>query len=79
VYPLKKLSPDRATTILQQYGTDRMLINSSADWGISDPLAVAKTAVVMRRRGFSAEEIRKVVWQNPHAFYSPSGRLSDET
>ncbi len=75
VYPLKKLTPDRAVSILQQYGTDRMLINSSADWGISDPLSVPRTVIVMRRRGFSEEEIRKVVWDNPRSFYGSSGRL----
>ena len=78
VYPLKKLSPERAVSILQQYGTDRMLINSSADWGISDPLGVPKTAVIMRNRGFGEDEIRNVVWENPLAFYSPSGRLKIE-
>ena len=77
VYPLKKLSPERATNILQEFGTDHMLINSSADWGIADPLAVAKTAIVMRNRGFTEEAIRKVVWDNPRSFYKPSGRLKE--
>ena len=78
VYPLKKLSPERFVTIVEEYGTEKMLVNSSADWGIADPLSVARTVVVMRRRGFPEEQIRKVVWENPKAFYSPSGRLKIE-
>ncbi len=75
VYPIKKLSPERMVTILQEYGTDKMLVNSSADWGIADPLAVARTAVVMRRRGFPEDAVHKVVWENPFDFYSLSGRV----
>ncbi|MCC6176498.1 MAG: TatD family hydrolase [Chloroflexi bacterium] len=70
VYPVTKLSPERAVNILRQYGTDRMLVNSSADWGPSDPLSVPKTALLMRKYGFSQEEIEKVVWQNPLRVYS---------
>ncbi|MEK7448537.1 MAG: TatD family hydrolase [Planctomycetota bacterium] len=71
IYPTK-LSPERATTILKKYGTERMLINSSADWGPSDPLAVPKTASVMAREGFSEPEILKVVYTNPLTFFKQS-------
>ncbi|GIW71084.1 MAG: TatD family hydrolase [Planctomycetota bacterium] len=73
VYPITKLSPERATAILQQYGTRRMLINSAADWGPSDPLSVPKTVREMRRRGFTDEQIAEVVWDNPHRFFARGG------
>ena len=75
VYPVTKLSPERAVNILEQYGLEKMLINSSCDWGPSDPLMVPRTVLEMRRRGFSDEEITKVVWDNPIAFFKQSGRL----
>ena len=78
VYPVTKLSPERAVNILEKYGLEKMLINSSCDWGPSDPLMVPKTVLEMRRRGFSDEEIQKVVWGNPIAFFKQSGRLSPE-
>lgn len=71
VYP-SKLSPQRAVNIIKGHGTDRILINSSADWGISDPLSVPLTALEMRRAGFRADEIEKVVFRNPLAFYMQS-------
>jgi len=77
VYPVTKLSPERAVNILEKHGTDRMLINSSCDWGPSDPLSVPRTALEMRRRGFREDEIQKVVWDNPVAFFRQSGRLPD--
>ena len=55
VYPNTKLSPFRAVNILKKYGTDKILINSSADWGISDPLSVPKTAIEMKSNGFTEQ------------------------
>ena len=75
IYPITKLTPARAARILEKYGTDRMLINSSADWGISDPLRVARTVQLLRRRGWSEVRIKKVVFDNPRAFFAQSGRF----
>jgi hypothetical protein len=61
--------------ILTEYGTDRMLVNSAADWGRSDPLKTAKTAAAMLAGGFSADDVDKVLWRNPVTFYGQSGRL----
>ena len=72
VYPNTKLSPFRAVNILKKFGTDRILINSSADWGISDPLSVPKTALEMGSNGFSENEIKKVLFSNPNSFFKQS-------
>ena len=40
VYPITKLSPERAMNIIKKHGTDRIMVHSAADWGISDPLSV---------------------------------------
>ncbi len=72
VYPNTKLSSFRAVNIMKKYGTDRILINSSADWGISDPLSVPKTALEMESHGFSQKEIHKVLFSNPNSFFKQS-------
>lgn len=77
IYPTK-LSPERAVDMIQTYGTERMLVNSSADWETSDPLAVCRVACEMRRRGMSVEEIRRIVWDNPRAFLSRSEKFQVE-
>jgi len=77
VYPVTKLSPERAVNIFEKHGLEKMLVNSSCDWGPSDPLMVAKTILEMRRRGFSDEEISKLVWDNPIGFFKQSGRLKN--
>ena len=76
IYPITKLTPERACNILRQYGTNRMLVNSSADWGPSDPLSVPKTALEMRKRGFSEQAIAEVTWENPNAFFAQAGRYA---
>ncbi len=72
VYPLTKLSPERAANIFERYGTERMMVNSSCDWGPSDPLSVPKTVAELKRRGWKTGDIRKIVWDNPIAFFGQS-------
>jgi len=72
VYPVTKLSPERAVNIIRQYGLDRILVNSSADWGPSDVLSVPKVAQLMLKVGFSRHEVERLVWENPIRFYSQS-------
>jgi predicted metal-dependent TIM-barrel fold hydrolase len=74
IYP-GKVSPERAIAILQKYGTNKMMINSAADWGASDPLSIPRTCRMMKEQGYSIEEIQKVVWNNPYEYYSLSGKL----
>ena len=76
VYPNTKLSPFRAVNIMKKYGTDRILINSSADWGKSDPLSVPKTALEMESNGFSKKEIQKVLFSNPNSFFKQSNNYT---
>jgi len=75
IYPFTKMDEHRMVRILQQYGLERMLVNSAADWGRSDVLKVAKTAQAMLEAGFSEDDVDKVVWRNPVEFFSQSGRL----
>lgn len=72
IYPVSKMTPGRMVAVLKKHGTSRMLMNSAADWGPSDPLAVVKTVDLMWSEGFSEAEIQKVVWDNPHAFFGQS-------
>jgi hypothetical protein len=75
IYPDTKMTEERMVAMLQKYGTDRMIVNSAADWGKSDPLKVPLTAQAMKRAGFDDPAIEKVVWHNPVAFFEQSGRL----
>jgi predicted metal-dependent TIM-barrel fold hydrolase len=75
IYPKTKMDEERMAAIVQKYGAERIVINSAADWGISDPLKVPKTIEVMRARGVSDQVIEKIVWDNPVAFFAQSGKL----
>lgn len=72
VYPVTKLSPERAINIIRKYGTERIMIHSAADWGVSDPLSVALTAREMRRAGFSTHEIERVTFYNAYEYFKQS-------
>jgi predicted metal-dependent TIM-barrel fold hydrolase len=75
IYPDTKMDEHRMVRILEQYGPERMVINSACDWGVSDPLKVARTVAELREAGFADEEIERVVWDNPVEFFGQSGRL----
>ena len=79
VYPVTKLSPERAANIVRQYGVERLLVNSSADWGPSDVLSVPRVATLLTRLGFPREEIERLVFWNPVRFFaqSPNFKLPD--
>ena len=68
LYPESKCSPHRAIDMLEQRKAERIWMNSACDWGISDPLAVPKTMLEMKKRGWSEESIQRVVYGNPVAF-----------
>jgi predicted metal-dependent TIM-barrel fold hydrolase len=75
VYPDTKMDERRMVAALKQYGTDRIVVNSAADWGRSDPLKTVRVAEAMLAAGFDHEDVDKVLWQNPVEFYAQSGRL----
>lgn len=76
IYPHTKMSEDRMVKLLQQYGLDKMVVNSAADWGRSDPLKVPKTGDAMLKARFSETAVERVLLHNPIAFYAQSGKIS---
>ncbi|MES2797445.1 MAG: TatD family hydrolase [Bacteroidota bacterium] len=76
IYPFTKMGNERMVEVVKQYGTDRIMINSAADWGISDPLAIPKTATLMKMNGISDEAIRLVTYQNAIDAFAQSGQIN---
>lgn len=74
LYPTTKCTPQRAVDIIERHGTERIMVNSAGDWGKSDPLAVPEFILEMRRRGHPETVIRKIVLDNPLAFFRQSAR-----
>jgi predicted metal-dependent TIM-barrel fold hydrolase len=79
LYPQTKMGSERMVEVVRRFGSERILIDSSADWGVSDPLAVPKTARLMRERGIPVETIEAVSYGNALQAYGQSGRFSSAT
>lgn len=77
IYPNSKMGNERMVEIVKQYGSERIIVNSSADWGVSDPLSVPKTASLMLERGISLEDVRKVCYQNALDSFGKSGQMHE--
>jgi predicted metal-dependent TIM-barrel fold hydrolase len=78
VYPISKLDPARVSGIIREFGSDRMIVNGSADWGVSDPLSLVKVVTHMEQEGHSDDTIQDLVFRNAMAFYSRSDRWKPE-
>jgi hypothetical protein len=75
IYPMTKMGSQRMVDVLRQYGPDRIIVDSSADWGVSDPLSVPKTAKLMQERGIDPTWIEKATWSNAIEAYAQSGQI----
>jgi hypothetical protein len=78
IYPNTKMGNERMTEIVRRYGPERLIVDSACDWGVSDPLAIPKTALLMAERGIGADAIRKVTYANALAAYGLSGQMREE-
>ncbi|HLR25120.1 MAG TPA: TatD family hydrolase [Fodinibius sp.] len=78
IYPGTKMGNERMVEVVRQYGTERIFIDSAADWGKSDPLGVPKTAKLMLQKGISEEAVREVCYQNALTAYSQSGQMQEK-
>jgi uncharacterized protein len=72
LYPVTKCTPQRACDIIEMYGPERLMVNSAGDWGPSKPTAVPDFILEMRRRRHPESIIRRIVYENPLAFFSQS-------
>jgi hypothetical protein len=77
IYPKTKMSKKRMVAVAKQYGSKKVVVDSSADWGVSDPLSVPKTAALMLKNGVLAEDVHKICYQNALSFYGQSGQFNE--
>lgn len=77
IYPETKMDSERMARVVAEYGADRVIVDSSADWGYSDPLAVPKTAAQMQKIGISQEQIYLSCCKNALTAYGLSNLLGE--
>lgn len=77
IYPNTKMGNERMVEIVRQYGSERIFIDSSADWGVSDPLAVPKTARLMLERGIQESDVVATCYGNALAAFGQSGQMQE--
>jgi uncharacterized protein len=78
VYPISKLTPQRVSNIIRTFGSERMIVNGSADWGVSDPLSLVKVVDFMSQDGHEQSTIENLVMRNAMAFYGQSENWKPE-
>ena len=78
IYPATKMDETRMVALVKRFGPERIIVNSAADWGVSDPLKVPKTAAALRQAGIAEADIQEILWRNPVRFFAQSGRLDLE-
>ena len=77
IYPNTKMGNERMAAVVKQYGPKNIIVDSSADWGVSDPLSVPKTASLMLERGIPEEHVHLTCYQNALEIYGKSGQIKE--
>ena len=77
IYPKTKMGNERMVEVVRKFGSTNIIVDSSADWGVSDPMAVPKTASLMLKRGISREDVIKTCYQNALDAFSKNGRMKE--
>ncbi len=77
IYPKTKMGNERMVEVVKKYGSTDIIVNSSADWGVSDPLAVPKTANLMLNRGVAKEDVVKTCYQNALDAFGKNGKMKE--
>lgn len=77
LYPKTKMGSERMVEVVRRYGSERIIVDSSADWGVSDPLAVPKTANLMLARGIPEAHVTATCYANAILAYGPSGQFNE--
>ncbi len=78
IYPKTKMGNERMVEVVRQYGSERIIVDSSADWGVSDPLAVPKVARLMISRGIAEHDVHMSCYQNALDAYGQSGQMREQ-
>ncbi len=78
IYPHTKMGNERMVEVARQYGSERIFIDSSSDWGVSDPLAVPKTARLMLERGIAVADVEAICYGNALKAYGQSGQIKED-
>lgn len=78
IYPSTKMGNERMVELLGQYGGERIIVDSACDWGISDPLGVAKTASLALDRGIGDDVVNLACYANALAAYGQSGQMNED-
>ena len=78
IYPSTKMGNARMVDILAEYGAERIMVDSACDWGISEPLGVAKTAKLALERGIPQAHVEMVCYKNALAAYGQSGQMHED-
>ena len=78
IYPKTKMGNERMVEVVRKYGSTDIIVDSSADWGVSDPLAVPKTAGLMLKRGIAREDVIKTCYRNALHAFGKNGRMKEE-
>jgi uncharacterized protein len=78
IYPITKVTPQRGVDILEQFGPEKICVNSASDWGDSGPHMLIDTLLEFRKRGHAEREAIEIFHNNPCKFFGQSEKWRRE-
>ena len=62
IYPKTKMGNERMVEVVRKFGSERIIVDSSCDWGVSDPLSLVKVVDYMGQDGHEESTIQDLVY-----------------
>jgi predicted metal-dependent TIM-barrel fold hydrolase len=69
IYPVSKVTPQRAADIIETFGSQMLCVNSASDWGESGPTYLTDTCREFLSRGHTEQEATEIFYNNPCRFF----------
>ena len=76
LYPMTKMSTNRAVDILERFPNQKILVNSSADWGPSSPFTLMDCIAECRARGHAEQELLEIFHNRPARFLGQNPKFT---
>ena len=70
VQPWRNMTPEIAADLVLKFGPERIMVDSDCGGGISDPLAVPRTAVALMDKGLAENDIEDILYGNAVKAYA---------
>lgn len=66
----RKAGAEEIRAAIEQYGDERIMLNSALHFGVGDPMGIARVLLALRTAGLSTETLQRIAYDNAAALFT---------